>query len=147
MKKALVSILVLLLPLLAGGQENLYMETRLAYDVPDGFHGKYLNMVFDGQICDGLSFKYRQRINRFTTSAFLESIDWIHLNWQAAPKLCLSAGKQVVAVGGYEYDRAPIDLYYCSEFWNMIACSRWEYPPRTWFRMTSASCCRSATAR
>ena len=34
----------------------------------------------------------------------------------------VSAGKQVVAIGGYEYDRAPIDLYFCSEYWNNIPC-------------------------
>lgn len=27
-------------------------------------------------------------------------------------------------MGGYEYDRAPIDLYFCSEFWNNVPCYR-----------------------
>ena len=25
-------------------------------------------------------------------------------------------------IGGWEYDRAPIDLYFCSEFWNNVSC-------------------------
>ena len=28
----------------------------------------------------------------------------------------------MVGIGGYEYDRAPIDLYFCSEYWNNIPC-------------------------
>lgn len=34
----------------------------------------------------------------------------------------MAGGKQVVAIGGWEYDRAPIDLYGCSVFWNNIPC-------------------------
>jgi hypothetical protein len=25
-------------------------------------------------------------------------------------------------IGGWEYDRAPIDVYYCSEYWNNVNC-------------------------
>jgi hypothetical protein len=25
-------------------------------------------------------------------------------------------------IGGWEYDRAPIELYFCSEFWNNVNC-------------------------
>lgn len=34
----------------------------------------------------------------------------------------MAGGKQVVAIGGWEYDRAPIDLYGCSVFWNNVPC-------------------------
>lgn len=87
-----------------------------------GFRGDYLNFRIDGQIVKGLTFSYRQRFNKNTTSNFFDSTDWLHVDWQVNDRLGISAGKQVVAIGGYEYDRAPIDLYYCSEFWNNIAC-------------------------
>ncbi len=129
---AVITIIALCVPFLAKGQTNLYFETLFSYDYntvggsfdsgSSGLHGKYLNFRFDGKICDKLSFSYRQRLNKLTTTNFFDATDWIHLDWNAAPWVCLSAGKQVVAIGGYEYDRAPIDLYYCSEFWNNIPC-------------------------
>ena len=47
--------------------------------------------------------------------------------WNAINKTTnlIAAGKQVVDIGGYEYDRAPIDLYFCSEFWNNVPCYAW----------------------
>lgn len=129
---ALVITLFLSVPFLAKGQTRLYFESLFAYDYElvsgeadkqsCGLHGKYLNFRFDGQICDNLSFSYRQRLNKNTDATFFSATDWLHLDWKVTPKIQLSAGKQVVAIGGYEYDRAPIDLYYCSEFWNNIPC-------------------------
>ncbi len=133
-----VAALLLIAPASAVGQEKGYgisdfhFETRLGYeavlpgmdfnDDASGFRGSWLNMRLDGQICKGLTYSYRQRFNKLTERSFFDATDWIHLDWQAADWFSLSAGKQVVAIGGYEYDRAPIDLYYCSEFWNNIAC-------------------------
>lgn len=87
-----------------------------------GFRGDYLNFRIDGQIIKGLTFSYRQRFNKNTSSNFFDSTDWLHIDWKATSRLSIGAGKQVVAIGGFEYDRAPIDLYYCSEFWQNIAC-------------------------
>lgn len=143
---AVISILCLCMPLVARASSysrtsegtvspkvsQLYFETRCSYDfvsiagdVNDpscGFKGKYLNFRLDGQISDKLSYSYRQRLNKNTNATFFDSTDWLHLDWKVTPKMTLSAGKQVVAIGGYEYDRAPIDLYFCSEFWNNIPC-------------------------
>lgn len=129
---ALITIIAFCAPFLAKGQTNLYFETLFSYDCntvagafdaeSSGLHGKYLNFRFDGQICEGLTVSYRQRLNKPTTENFFDATDWIHLDWKVTPKICLSAGKQVVAIGGFEYDRAPIDLYYCSEFWNNVPC-------------------------
>lgn len=132
------SILLFCAPSFAQKSENtfrlndFYFETRVGYEgavVGDsfnkdasGFRGSWLNMRVDGQIGDRLSYSYRQRFTKGTSRAFFDATDWIHLDWKATDWLTLSGGKQVVAIGGYEYDRAPIDLYYCSEFWNNIAC-------------------------
>ena len=114
------------------GISQFYFESRMSYgftsvggevvDPSCGFKGEYLNLRLDGQICDGLTYSYRQRLNKNTNATFFDSTDWLHLDWKVTPRLSLSAGKQVVAIGGYEYDRAPIDLYFCSEFWNNIPC-------------------------
>jgi len=114
---------------------QLYVETRVGYegenvdgemmDNNTGFKGQWLNLRIDGKILDNLTYSYRQRLNKNTSSSFFDATDWIHLDWQATAHLALSAGKQVVGIGGYEYDRAPIDLYYCSEFWGNVPCYQW----------------------
>ena len=107
-------------------------ETRMAWtgehldghmvDENTGFKGQYFNLCIEGQIIKGLDFSYRQRMNRRTDQTFWDATDWVHLTWHINPRWQLSTGKQVVAIGGFEYDRAPIDLYYNSEFWQHIPC-------------------------
>ena len=112
---------------------NLKGEVRVDYqrDYIDGdaqksdcgFKGKYVNFQLDGTIAKGFTYSYRQRLNKaHADQSFFDATDWAYLNYQADEHWTLSGGKQVVAIGGYEYDRAPIDLYYCSEFWNNIPC-------------------------
>ncbi len=118
----------------AGAEDlvNLRMSTRLDYQqeyvdgdkVNDnsGFKGKYLNVLLDGTIADGFSYSFKHRLNKMhSSSSFFDATDWVTLtytykNWS------FSGGKQVVAVGGFEYDAAPIDIYFASEYWNNIAC-------------------------
>ncbi len=137
MKKLTFLIAALTLATTALSAQNdeiirLGLETRLDYTQEylqgdkingnSGFKGKYLNIRMDGNITDGLSYSYRQRLNKPNKDAsFFDATDWIHVtytrnNWS------VSAGKQVVGIGGFEYDGAPIDLYFCSEYWNNIPC-------------------------
>ncbi len=89
-----------------------------------GFKGRFLNIRMDGNISEEFSYSYRQRLNKPNKDAtFFDATDWIYLtytknNWS------ISAGKLVVGLGGYEYDRAPIDIYFASEYWNNIPCYR-----------------------
>ena len=112
---------------------NLQAETRIDYsgeffnsDASNGkasFNGRYLNVMLSGTIGDKFSYAYRQRLNKaHADQSFFDATDWLYLTYAPSSNWQLSAGKQVVAIGGYEYDRAPIDLYFCSEFWNNIAC-------------------------
>lgn len=87
-----------------------------------GFTGKYLNLRLDGTLAPGLTYSWRQRFNKFSSDAnFFDATDWIYLdyyyrNWS------FSAGKQVVAIGNWEYDRAPIDIYAYSVYCSNIPC-------------------------
>lgn len=111
---------------------RLDLEARVDYmqeyqgdskiDGASGFKGRYLNIRMDGNITDRLSFSYRQRLNKPNKDASLfDATDWITASYRIG-SWTLSGGKQVVGIGGFEYDGAPIDLYFCSEFWNNIAC-------------------------
>lgn len=111
---------------------RLDLETRIDYTQEhigdnkingnSGYKGKYLNIRIDGQIAEGFTYSYRQRLNKINSIySFFEATDWITLNYRTG-NWDFSTGKQVVAIGGYEYNAAPIDLYFCSEFWQHIAC-------------------------
>ena len=138
MKKIIVSILLLAVGQMAFAGENgpaitqLFGEARVAFQQEfiagetmndaSGFRGKYINFRIDGRIIKSLTFSYRQRFNKISDTNFFDATDWLHVDWAATDKLSIGGGKQVVAIGGYEYDAAPIDLYSCSEFWNNIPC-------------------------
>ena len=114
--------------------DNLHLNTRAdftcdyhlqnqTYD--HGFAGKYLVVALDGTISDKFSYHLRQRINSPNigfANTFFQGTDWAYLNWNFTDNFFLSAGKQVVAIGGWEYDSNPIDIYYGTEFWNHVCC-------------------------
>ena len=80
------------------------------------------NFRLDGNITDGLSYSWRQRLNKpHKDASFFDATDWVYLNYDFG-RWSVAGGKQVVAIGGWEYDRAPIDLYGCSVFWNNVPC-------------------------
>lgn len=85
-----------------------------------GFDGKYFNLRMDGSLAENLTYSIRYRVNKVQSSPFAAT-DWATLNY-VTDKWEFSAGKQVVAIGGYEYDRAPIDIYFASEYWHQINC-------------------------
>ena len=90
-----------------------------------GFRGKQLNLRLDGNINEAWSYSYRQRMGKANGDAsYFDAVDWINLTYTTGA-WAFSGGKQVVAVGGYEYDRAPIDFYFGSEYWNNMACYQW----------------------
>lgn len=136
MKKHFLSVLLALMTFSVYAQNNelltLRIEARLDYmqeyvegnkiNNNSGFKGKYLNIRMDGNLTDNFSYSYRQRLNKPNVNAtFFDATDWLTLTYKFK-NWSVSAGKQVVAIGGYEYDKAPIDLYFCSEYWNNIAC-------------------------
>ena len=92
------------------------------YGPRSGFKGRYILLRVDGQISEGFSYSLRQRINKPTTDLNLfDATDWIQVKYNKGPWE-IAAGKQVVAIGGYEYDTSPINLFFCSEFWNNLPC-------------------------
>lgn len=87
-----------------------------------GFEGKYFMFRIDGEIIPGLTYSWRQRLNKTHKDAtFFDATDWIYLDY-AWKQFDFSAGKEVVAIGGWEYDRNPINIYSASVFWNNIGC-------------------------
>ncbi len=141
MKKTILALLALVGVTVATAQNsnewiNLGFEVRADYqhelvdgktvDANSGFKGKYFNVRLKGKITDQLYYDYRQRLNKPNKDAtFFDATDWLHLTYKPTKNWEISAGKQVVAIGGFEYDKAPIDVYFASEYWHYINCYRW----------------------
>ena len=94
-------------------------------DGTTGFRGKQLNLRLNGNINDSWSYVYRQRMGKPNGDAsYFDAVDHINLTYTTGA-WSFTGGKQTVAVGGYEYDRAPIDFYFGSEYWYNMACYQW----------------------
>ena len=114
---------------------NLRMEARgdLQNEMIDGnpisasngFRGKQFNLRLNGNINDSWSYVYRQRMGKpHADASYFDAVDHINLTYTTGA-WSFTGGKQTVAVGGYEYDRAPIDFYFGSEYWYSMACYQW----------------------
>ena len=114
---------------------NLRLEARGDYqyeniagqtvDGNTGFRGKQLNLRLNGNITEAWSYTYRQRMGKPNVDAsYFEAVDHMNLTYTTGA-WAFTGGKQTVAVGGYEYDRAPIDFYFGSEYWYNMACYQW----------------------
>ena len=94
-------------------------------DSNTGFRGKQLNLRLNGNINDSWSYTYRQRMGRPNADeSYFNAVDHLNLTY-ATGAWAFTGGKQTVVVGGYEYDRAPIDFYFGSEYWYNMACYQW----------------------
>lgn len=134
--RRLLPLFLLALPTVLNAQQkllNLKAEARVDYQrmsvdgetdkSSTGFKGKYVNLIAMGDINDKFSYVYRQRLIKPNKDAsYFDSIDFLYLTWRANEQWSFSAGKQIVGIGGFEYDRAPINLYFSSEYWNNIEC-------------------------
>ena len=90
-----------------------------------GFRGKQLNLRLNGDINDSWSYVYRQRMGKPNDNAsYFDAVDHINLTYTTGA-WAFTGGKQTVAVGGYEYDRAPLDFYFGSEYWYNMDCYQW----------------------
>ena len=101
--------------------QNEWQDSETVDD-NSGFEGKYLLMRLDGRIVDGLTYSWRQRFNKAAFDGnFFDATDWVYINYDNG-LFSFRAGKDAVAIGGWEYDRNPVDLYSTSVFWNNVAC-------------------------
>lgn len=109
---------------------KLQVQTRFDYlndwDIHTengGFSGRYFNIRLDGSFDEELTYSIRHRMNKNAgKGSYFDATDWAWVDWRFSDRWSVNAGKQVVMIGGFEYDRAPIDLFECSDFWNHIAC-------------------------
>ncbi len=84
-----------------------------------------VRLEFVGKLNDNLSYHFRQSFNKYTNPYSMDnlssSIEYANITWQTSEKFSLVAGKQFVALGGYEaYVNAMRLMEFC-DFNNNVA--------------------------
>ena len=132
MKKQILVFILATLSITLSAQnhvDRLYFDMRASFhqDITDGVYnsqaiGEYLNFQMMGHITPNIDYRIRQRLNKkvFDERNMFNATDFMYINWHATPRLSFLAGKHAVLIGGYEYDAAPIDVYYYSQFCNNL---------------------------
>ena len=88
-----------------------------------GFNGHYFNLLLGGEFGKGFSYFFRQRIiANAGASTFFDNTDFLYLQYQINDHWAIRAGKEAIANGGFEYDAAPINVYYAGDYWNNYYC-------------------------
>ena len=109
------------------GINTLKLEVRTDFDCFNqadttwtGFTGKYLNFIIKGDLSEKFYYAYRQRLNKVNSiNNFFDATDYLYIGWRITKNIAWTAGKEVVAMGGIEYDLAPIDVYFASLSWGL----------------------------
>ncbi len=88
-----------------------------------GFHGKYFNLMLGGELGGGFSYYFKQRIvaNEGTVT-FFDNTDFLYLDYMPSQNWRFRFGKDAMALGGFEYDASPIDVYFPTNLWRNIYC-------------------------
>lgn len=103
--------------------ENHLTDLGDSVGYESAFSGKYINFMLNGNISDKFSYHFRYRFNKITSfGEFFNAVDWAYLDYDINPNWRVSAGKQMVYIGGFEYDYAPIDVYFWSGANENIPC-------------------------
>lgn len=130
-----LTLLILLLSMLSlkawGGDyvDSLWFDTRLTFhqetrhgDYSSQFRGDHFNLHLRGHLSPTLDYRIRQRLNKnaYDDKNIFNATDMLYLNWSPSSRWSVMAGKYAVLIGNYEFDAAPIDVYYYSKFCDNI---------------------------
>ncbi len=88
-----------------------------------GFNGKYFNLHMGGEFGKRFSYYFRQRIianNGYVR--FFDNTDFLYLQCNINDNWGVRFGKDALAIGGFEYDAPPIDVFYYTKYWGNIYC-------------------------
>lgn len=88
-----------------------------------GMHGRYFNLIAGGTFGDKFSYFFRQRVvaNPGSVNLF-DNTDFLYVNYMPNDNWTIRLGKDALAVGGFEYDAAPIDVLFSTRYWDYFYC-------------------------
>jgi hypothetical protein len=92
-------------------QQHSYSETHFKTD--------QLRLELKGEMGQGIFYTVNHRLNSSTRAAGMDNLsratDVAMVRFAVSPHLFVTAGKQCLAFGGYEFDQYPIDVYAYSD--------------------------------
>ncbi|MDL2290079.1 OprO/OprP family phosphate-selective porin [Paludibacteraceae bacterium OttesenSCG-928-F17] len=109
---------------------NIMIDTRVDFetDIIDNkteelsFRGQTLKIWIAGEIIPGIRYRVRHRLNRaqgsFPREGYSGATDHAWLAFDIRDKWTITAGKQSVQLGTYEYDYNPADVYLPTMIFN-----------------------------
>lgn len=111
---------------------NLLFATQGVVDFEEGkmedasFKLNRVKLEIAGSFSRQFSYHFRQSYNKYSNphsrDNLSSSIEYALVNWTMSDRFTLSAGKQVMALGGYEYYVNSIKVREFSEFNDNISC-------------------------
>ncbi len=88
-----------------------------------GFNGKYFNLCLGGEFGKGFSYYFRQRIIANPgASTLFDNTDFLYLQYRFKDRWAVRVGKEALAIGSFEYDAPPIDIFFYTSFWGNVHC-------------------------
>lgn len=94
-----------------------------SYDAKYGMHGRYFNLIAGGTFGEKFSYFFRQRVVANSGSVNLfDNTDFLYVNYMPTKNWTIRLGKDALAVGGFEYDAAPIDVLFSTYYWDNFYC-------------------------
>lgn len=108
--------------------DELYFNARGSFNFQEGKHledkgakAEFFNFNMLGKINDNISYRIRQRFTKSVSADNpLNATDFLYFDWKINDKWSMAFGKQEIFIGGFEYDYAPIDVYFYSDFCNTL---------------------------
>lgn len=121
---ALILSILVLSSFGAGAQAyvDIKGEVKTSYTTGVGFSGERLSLRMNGAFSDKFSYAVYHNFQKpITKSSLFNATDWAYVEWQPTEHWSFCAGKQMMYVGGIEYDHRTVDIVYASNWWNNAA--------------------------
>lgn len=105
--------------LMGSGEETQHLSDDF------GFKGRYFNFIMSGNLNGKFSYHIGQRIiaNPGSVSLF-DNTDFLWINFKLNKHWSFRIGKDALAVGSFEYDATPIDVFISTYYWDAFYCFR-----------------------
>lgn len=115
-------------------QFDLHVKSTFNAEFPNPKNGKdeakfrfdHLMVDLHGHITDKLSYKYLQRVHQgigaFETENLSSTINYAYLKYNFNNRFAVTAGRQSVNLGGFEYNEYPINIYDFNFIINNFSC-------------------------
>jgi len=87
-----------------------------------GLKGHYFAFSVAGEFGKGFAYSYKQQISAVVgASSLFDNMEALYISYTHR-RWSFLVGQGVVALGGFEYDAPPIDVYFSSYYWTQFSC-------------------------